>query len=178
MNEVIYKNHIAKYLETLYGKVTFIKLEDKNLCFDILIHNKNINVKIEYKCRYFKDERYLKENDILIELFQSLFEIQKITKADNRNINQLTNSHRINTSIGWFYKCTADRLLYLRYYNDELYDIYDIDYPQFRNWFMNNIEKFSLQFSGKTTGTINAKVKFSEIPQNMITVKSAQCQKN
>lgn len=169
-----YKFDIKRYLEEVYGHLEFKSVDFKNSCFDFIIHNKNINLNIEYKCRYFKtgeNDHFLYQDDILIELFQSVFEILKLTELNNKNINKKTSSQRINIAVGWFYKCTADRFLYLRYLDGDIYDIVDIDYKQFKNWFMNNLHSFELQFSGKTTGTINAKIKLSQIPANMVAIK-------
>lgn len=173
MKDSHFKFDIKKYLENVYGDLEFKAVDFKNSCFDLIIHNKNINLNIEYKCRYFetgKNAKYLYYNDILVELFQSIFEISKLKEIKNTNVNNKTSAHRINLAIGWFYKCTADRLLYLRYLDENLYDIIDIDYKPFKNWFMNNLNKFQLQFSDKTTGTINAQVKIDQIPSNMILV--------
>jgi len=170
MNSDHYKHDIKEYLERVFGKLEFKPANFKNSCFDLIIHNKNINLNIEYKCRYFDteiNEKYLYYNDILVELFQSVYEIAKLQNINNKNINNLTNSQRINTAVGWFYKCTADRLLYLRYLDSNLYDIIDLDYKVFKNWLMNNLHNFTLQFSGKTTGTINVCVNLSDMPENI-----------
>lgn len=173
MKENQYKLDIQNYLKSIYGEVEFKTVDFKNNCFDLIIHNKNINLNIEYKHRFFetnKNDKYLYYDDILIELFQSIFEISNLKELKNNNINNKTTAHRINIAIGWFYKCTADRLLYLRYLDNELYDIIDLDYKPFKNWFMNSLDKFPLQFSDKTTGTINAQVKLNQIPKNMVLV--------
>lgn len=149
----------------------------KNSCFDLYIYDRNLHIKIEYKKRDFRTGincQYLKKNDVLIELFQSLYEIQKIGIIDNKNVNNKTNSERINISIGWFYKCAADRLFYLRYLDSCLYDIIDIDFNIFKSWFMNNLNKFKLQFAPGTTGTINAVVNICDIPFNMVNVYDSE----
>jgi len=169
------KEEARVYLKNKYGENIKIKnFEDKNLTFDITISHRNIALFIEYKQRYFetgKNDRYLKENDILIELVQTLpyfqFE-QNIKFLSNQIVNHYFNAKKINTAIGWFYKCFADRLIYFRYLDNNLADVFDIDFPNFKRWVMNNINNFNLQYSNKTTGTINAKVPLFEIPHPFI----------
>ena len=168
-------NLIEKYIKDLYGdSIKINDFADKNLCFDIYLNDRNINISYEYKERYFKtgkDDRYLFEYDLLVELVQGCFEFKKILNNNitNQTINKITNSKRINTIMGWFYKCLADRLLYVKYLNDELFDTIDIDFRLFKDWFNNYIDdsKTVLQWCKLTTGTINAIVPYKDIPKSM-----------
>jgi hypothetical protein len=175
------KEEAKIYLKNKYGKNIAIKnFENKNLTFDITISHKNIALFIEYKQRFFYSDVNmwaLNKNDILIELVQTLPYFQfphDIKFLNNKNINSFFNSKKINTAIGWFYKCLADRLIYFRYLDDKLADVFDIDFSNFKRWVMNNIENFMLQYSDKTTGTINLKVPLFEIPAPFILYTSYQ----
>lgn len=166
------KPEIFNYCKKMYGENISIKaLEDKNSTFDVLAHDRNINIPIEYKERFFDEskKKFLFEYDILIELIQGVKELSKYDLAGltNQNINTKIRSERINVIIGWFYKCSAKRLLYIRWLGDSIFDIMDIDFEPFKNWLFNNLAQFKLQWAGGTTGTINLKVKYSEIPKVM-----------
>ena len=169
------KEEARLYLKNKYGENIKIKnFEDRNLTFDITISHKNIALFIEYKQRYFftdKNVWALNENDILIELVQTLpyFQFrQNIKFLSNKIVNSYFDAKKINTAIGWFYKCLADRLIYFRYLDNKLADVFDIDFSNFKRWLMNNISNFDLQYSDKTTGTINLKVPLFEIPDPFI----------
>jgi hypothetical protein len=154
------KEKDIEYLKKTYGEnIKINHCEDKNLTFDIFINYQNINVTIEYKHRYFDNEKY--QNDILIELIQNVPDIQKINLEKIKE----NNLYQINTSIGWFYKCKADRLIFFRYLDNNPYDVIDIDWKFFSGWFLNNIDKFETQYSPLTTHTINAIVKIEDIPK-------------
>lgn len=151
-----------QYLKDVYGEEILIyNCEDKNLAFDIFVVLDNLNVKIELKNRYFTNDYIAKQKDILIEIIQNVPDIKNI---DVENV-QLNNLYKINTSIGWFYKCDADRLIFFRYVQEVLFDVIDIDFKLFKGWFLNNINTFDKQYSGKTTKTINAVVKLSNVPK-------------
>ena len=159
------KDCITEYIKQRYGdKIILNDYENKNYCFDIYATDRNINFPIEYKQRYFetgKNDKYLQEYDILIELIQSTPYLKNL---DIQRINN-NNIYDINISIGWFYKCYSRRLIFFRFLDNNLFDIIDIDFELFKGWFMNNINIFSLQYSNKTTGTINAVVKLKDIPK-------------
>ncbi|MDY6857647.1 MAG: hypothetical protein SWO11_23700 [Thermodesulfobacteriota bacterium] len=164
------RKEINLYLSTNYSNNSIIKdFENKNYGFDVITSNKNMNLLIEYKSRYFitgKTDKILYEYDILVELIQSLPYLDK--KVDNNNINNTFSSYKINIAVGWFYKCIADRLVYFRFLDDNLFDIIDLDFRNFKLWIMNNIENYKLQYSDKTTGTINLKIKLKDIPKYML----------
>ena len=156
------KDKDIEYLKKTYGEnIKINNHEDKNLTYDISITYENINVTIEYKHRYFNNEKILNQNDILIELIQNVPNIQKINLEKIKE----NNLYQINTSIGWFYKCKADRLIFFRYLDSNPYDVIDIDWKFFSNWFLNNIYRFETNYSPKTTHTINAVVKIDDIPK-------------
>lgn len=151
-----------QYLKDVYGKeITVHNCEEKNLSFDIFVISSNLSLKIELKNRYFTNYNIANQKDILIEIIQNVPDIKNI----NIENLQSTNLYKINTSIGWFYKCDADRLIFFRYVEEVLYDVIDIDFKLFKGWFLNNINTFDLQYSAKTTKTINAVVKLSIVPK-------------
>jgi len=162
--------HISFYFKKFYGQDIEIKdFENRNLCFDTVLSDRNINLFVEYKSRFFtsgENENFLYQNDVLIELVQTLPYFSN--RATNKNINNLYSSYAVNTALGWFYKCSADRLIYFRFLDKILYDVIDIDFRLFKPWLMNNIGKYKLQYSGKTTGTINLKMPIQDIPQPML----------
>jgi len=156
------KPEIEEYFKSKYGKnITIETHEDQNYGYDLYLRNKNVNISVEYKERFFIIDRYLKEYDILVELVQSTPYLKSI---DINNIYK-ENLYKINIAVGWLYKCNADRLIFFRWLNKDLYDVIDISFYQFKNWFMNNINDFNINYSNKTTGTINAIVKLEQIPK-------------
>lgn len=159
------RKEVEDHLRKQYGQdISLASLEDKNYCFDIYANDRNINFSIEYKERFFTSssgEHILKKYDILVELIQSTPYLQSIDISKPRDIDP----HKVNISIGWFYKCNADRLIYFRYLDDKLYDVIDIDFRLFKPWFMNNINSFDIIYSAKTTGTINALVDVLKLPK-------------
>lgn len=160
---------ITNYFKKNYDPDIILKdFESENLGFDIVATHKNLNLFIEYKSRFFetdKTDQYLLEYDVLIELVQSVPVFQKLPELNNKNIKQFINSYKINTAIGWFYKCIADRLVFFRFLDDILYDVIDIDFRFFKQWLMDTISELELQYSDKTTGTINVKVPLKIIPK-------------
>ncbi|MBA7590628.1 hypothetical protein ES708_32755 [subsurface metagenome] len=111
---------IEQYFKKNYDKdIILADYETKNYGFDIIASNQNINLLIEYKSRFFEtgeNDKFLKKYDVLIELIQSLPIFQKLPlNIFNQNINELTDSHKVNIAIGWFYKCIADRLVFFRF---------------------------------------------------------------
>jgi len=167
------KESSKAYITEKYGRQIVVKnFEDKNLTFDSALSDRNINLFVETKQRDFitgENDWALKKDDILIELVQTLpyFQFPHDIKniLNNSNINKFFNSKKINTAIGWFYKCSAHRLIYFRYLDSKLYDVFDIDFHNFKAWVLNNFDKFELQYSKKTTGTINLKVPLNQIPK-------------
>jgi len=167
---------IEQYFKDNYdSNIILADYESKNYGFDIIATNKNLNILIEYKSRYFetgKTDKYLKEYDILVELIQSLPVLQNLPlNISNYNIDKLIDSHKINIALGWFYKCIADRLVFFRYLDNQLYDVIDIDFKFFKLWLMNSIDNFNLQYSNKTTGTINLKIPLNKIPKPFLNYK-------
>lgn len=166
-------DHISAYFKKFYGQDIEIKdFESKNLCFDTVLSDKNINLFVEYKSRFFKtgdSDHFLYQDDILVELVQTLPYFNKQTT--NRNINSLYSSYAVNTALGWFYKCSADRLIFFRFLDKKLYDVIDIDFRFFKPWLMNNINKYKLQYSDLTTGTINLILPIVDIPVPMLSYK-------
>lgn len=108
-----------------------------------------------------KNDSYLKKDDILIELIQSTPYIKE------KEFIEYT-PHAINVSIGWFYKCAADRLIYIRMLDQKYYDLIDIEFRGFKSWIFNNIDKYKLQYSSKTTGTVNLILPIIDIPKPFI----------
>jgi hypothetical protein len=156
---------MLNYVRDNYGQnFTIENFEDKNYGYDYIFKDKNCNITVESKNRYFNkgvDDLYLKKNDILIELIQT---VPVLKQLDIKNINN-NKPYDINISIGWFYKCNAQRLIFFRYLDKILYDVIDIDFFCFKNWFMNNIHCFKLNYCSKTTKTINAIVLIKDIPK-------------
>jgi len=156
------KDIILKYLKSRYDSKLEIKdFEDKNQCFDIITNSNSINITIEYKTRYFyigKNDKFLLENDILVEIIQSTPYIK------NTDLKKL-DTQKLNVAIGWFYKCSADRLIYVRTLDNIFYDLIDIDFKIFKQWLLNNMHKYKLQYSDKTTGTINLILPYNSIPK-------------
>jgi hypothetical protein len=165
---------IQSYIKREYGEdFTITDCEDRNNLFDINAHKHNMHIRIEYKRRDFitgENERYLDENDILIELVQKVPYFTNNKTPTNGNVNNLYNPDKINKSIGWFYKCNADRLFYIKFFNGNYHEFIDMDFILFKGWFLNNIDNFELQYSNKTTGTINSKVPYSKIPKPIIRI--------
>jgi hypothetical protein len=163
--------YIKEYFGEIYGEnITINDFKDDNYCFDVFLHDRNVNFSVEIKQRYFetgKTDRFLKEFDILIELIQSTPFVKQL---DISNVNN-NKAYDINIAVGWFYKCYAKRLVFFRYLDSVIYDVIDIDFELFKCWFMNNINDFKLQYSAKTTGTINAVVKLSDIPKGYLIYK-------
>ena len=157
---------LKQYIEKTYkvNNITISDCSDKNQVFDIYCSDKSFNISVEVKERFFNDNnsRYMRKDDILIELIQHWYSFG--TSVDNQSINNITTGGKINTSMGWFYKCNAGRLFYLRYYNDMFYDIIDIDFRLFKSWLLDNMDRFELQWCGKTTQTVNLVVPISDIP--------------
>ncbi len=139
---------------------------DKNQIFDIQCQDKSFLMIIEIKERFFTDNsHFLKQEDILLELVQHWYSFGY--QMDNQSVNNTTCASKINTSIGWFYKCNADRLFYFRHVGGAPYDLIDIDFRPFKNWMLDNMHKFQLQFSNKTTQTVNILVPILDIPCTM-----------
>ena len=164
---------VKRYTDKQYG--TDIKLhncEDKNQRFDIYAEDRNFHLSIEYKNREFDDDtqKYMKRDDILIEQVQTLPYFVNNCIPTNGNIIRFYNVTQVNTAIGWFYKCDADRLYYIKYFNNHFHEIVDIAFRAFKSWFLNNTHLFNPQYSDKTTGTINAEVPYIQIPSPLITV--------
>ena len=172
------RSEISDYFKKNYdSNVTLKDFESKNLGFDVVATHKNLNLLIEYKGRFFesgKTDQFLKEYDILVEIIQSLPVFQKLPiSISNRDVNNLITSHKLNVAVGWFYKCIADRLVFFRFLDNELYDVIDLDFRFFKQWLMNEINNFSLQYSDKTTGTINLKIPLNRIPKPFLKYKQS-----
>jgi len=167
---------ITEYFQKNYDSNIILRdFETENLGFDAIASQKNINILVEYKSRFFEsgiNDRYLKEYDVLIELIQSVPSFQKLPELKNNNINRLINSYKVNTAVGWFYKCIADRLIFFRFLDNAIYDVIDIDFRFFKQWVMNVMSNLELQYSDKTTGTINAKVPLKAIPKPLLKYKN------
>lgn len=153
---------IAEYLKDKYGDLDIINFTDKNLTYDFTCNSKNINFMVELKERYLT-QKYLDEYDVLIELVQ--------TVPYFKNEIKTMTCYAVNTAVGWFYKCNADRLVFIRYLDNVAYDIIDIDFQLFKNWFLNNATMFKLLYSSKTTGTINAVVPLNLVPKGYFIYK-------
>ena len=165
------KKILERYLKKQYDEnMSIIDLEGKNQAFDIVGNSNSLNMRIEYKSRYFitgKNDRYLHKNDILIEFIQGLPYLQYEGQINNTTVNSMFKSQKLNTAIGWFYKCNADRLIYIRYLDGKFYDLFDIEFRLFKDWLLNNMI-YQLQYTGTTTGTINLELPISEIPPPLI----------
>jgi hypothetical protein len=174
MIDVEYETKIKqKYFQKYSKNICINNFENKNYLFDVILSEKNQNILVEYKSRYFKSyNKFPWRDDILIELIQSLPVFNKNFSLDN--INNFFKAHNINIAIGWFYKCYCDRLIFFRYLDDKIYDIIDIDFRLFKSWFFNEIDNFKLQYSAKTTGTINAIVPIDSIPVPLIIITNAK----
>jgi hypothetical protein len=162
MNE---KEVFQKYIRRTYGdEIKIIDCEDKNHRFDVIAQYRSASITFEYKTRYFitgVNSDYLKLDDILIELVQSLPYIQTTALKE-------FDTNKLNTAIGWFYKCAADRLLYLRTLDDKPHDLFDLDFKLFKQWLLNKIGDYKIVYSKKTTGTINIAVPVFDIPKTII----------
>lgn len=150
---------IAEYLKGKYGELDVIDFTNKNLTYDFLCNGSNVNFTVELKERNLTME-YINKYDILIEIIQ--------TAPYLKNEMKDMNCGALNTAVGWFYKCNADRLVYVRYFDDVVFDIIDINFPLFKNWFLNNAGMFELLYSSKTTGTINAVVPLKLVPKGYL----------
>lgn len=167
--DVLTVENIKNYIRKQYGdKIQIKDYEDKNYCFDIIAAERNFFQYIEYKTRYFT-KKYFYPDDILIELVQRTSVIS--SNINNRNINSIISSSSVLTAVGWFFKTKADRLIYFRQLENKPYDLIDINFPDFKDWLMNHIAKYKLQFSNKTTGTINVVVPVKDIPKPIIYIK-------
>ncbi len=159
------KEWISKYVRSRYEEKFFLNdCEDKNNCFDIMFSNRNMNMTVEIKTRFFYtgiNDSYLYKDDVLIELIQSTPYIKQTEINDMKTV-------KINIAIGWFYKCYADRLIYMRTLDDKYYDLIDIEYKNFKCWLLNNIEKYNLNYCDKTTGTINLVLPITDIPKPFV----------
>jgi len=163
---------VKRYIKHQYGEdVTIVDCEDRNQSYDILGWHNSFSIRIEYKNRFFYtgiSEKHLYQNDILIELIQTLPYFLSRGIPSNRSIDDLYEAQKINTALGWFYKCSADRLFYFRFLDDRFFDLSDIGFALFKPWLLNNLNRFSLQYSDKTTGTINLVLPLSDIPKPLI----------
>lgn len=170
------KKIIRNYISNAYriDNLEVIDHENQNYGYDLIVSSKSFSLTIEYKTRYFysndKNGKFIYKNDILIELYQSmnLFKNKDKYEIRNQNINTILSSYDINIAIGWFYKCSANRLIYIKLLDDNLYILYDIDFYLLKQWLLTNIDNFNLQYSEKTTGTINLVVPINTIPEIMI----------
>lgn len=164
----IVKVYIADFYDT---DLKLMNHENQNHVYDVLAHDRSLLFTIEYKTRDFitdTNDRFLHEDDILVELIQSLPYFCENSIPINNTVNDLYDPHKINIAVGWFYKCFANRLIYIRRLDGQLYDLIDLAFNSlFKPWFLNHVHKFELQYSGKTTGTINAKVPIDYVPKVM-----------
>jgi hypothetical protein len=164
------KQTVEQYLKDNYSPtIQTIDVEDKNFAYDIIAVDRSMSFTVEYKSRYFttKNKRFLDANDILIELVQHMPYLQ--TELDN------IDPSRLYIANGWFFKCDADRLVYVRYLDDIVYDVIDIDFKIFKGFFSNymgdkDIIK-STVYSKKTTGGYNITLKIRDIPRGIINYK-------
>jgi len=118
-------------------------------------------LRVELKTRFFDDnnKHLLEDRDILLEA------IQNTTYTLNKN----PSPKALNVSVGWFYKCSANRLIQVSYMNkNHIYDIIDIDFLKLKPWLLDNMEKVTTRYSGKTTGSLNYVLKLKDIPKDMI----------
>lgn len=161
MNDVI----IKKYIQAYYGDVKIVDFQDKNNCFDIVLQGQSSFIKVEVKDRIMLNKNLVEKYDLLIEIIQGMEYLQiPMEYIQNQTVDSCFNMRGLNIAIGWFYKCDADRLFYTRSFEGSIFDLIDIDFKLFKNWFMDHAEKFSLNYSGKTTKTINAIVPIKTIP--------------
>jgi hypothetical protein len=139
---------IKKYIIEKYKATKVGDISDHNDYYDYVAIVNNRPLTIELK------ERTVNYDDILLEAIQtsSIF-------CDAKNNLFDINPHNIHVAIGWFYKCEADRLIYCM-----PNFIYDFDWPKLKEFILTNFNLVELQYSDKTTGTINYKIKINLIP--------------
>lgn len=149
-----------------------IDVTNMNQEYDYIFRKEDIfsevkDITIELKTRYFNDDNkiYLEHRDILIEAVQNQPYISK---------NYISmSSKQLHTSVGWFYKCNADRLIQITFLNNECYDIMDFDFKPFRSYLFDNMSICgSLNYSPKTTGTINYCVALKDIASKYYKLES------
>jgi len=174
---------VRRYTNKQYGiDVVLYDCEDRNQQFDLYVADRNLHLSIEYKNRKFveKTKNYMNEDDILIEVIQTLPYFIHNNIPTNKNINNMYSAYKINMAIGWFYKVSANRLYYIKYFEEKFHELVDIEFQTFKSWLLNNMIKQQLQYCDKTTGTINVKVPYIEIPTPLITVidKNGEERKN
>lgn len=156
---------LEKYLKRDYGNG--LRLEDytnKNSTFDLLCTGSNINISIELKERFFTSKIY---DDVLIEIVQHLNYLCPESDVTNSNCNMLFTAQKLLVAQGWFSKCQSDRLIFIRYKENIVHDLIDIDFRFFKNWLLDAVfaENFKLQYSDLTTGTLNIVVPLEKIPK-------------
>lgn len=164
--------------DILYGKILVENKEDDNLNSDINLFTGSFQEDIEIKRRFFNTstERYLYEDDILIEQFQDFRKVAslKIQDLQNNCINKNLNAFYFDQMPGWLYKCNATKVFYFRYLNSQPYDCIILDWIPFKKFLQNLIvqqqrgpkehRELSLVSSFLTTGAINLKIKIKDIP--------------
>lgn len=173
------KTIFESYIKSRYGKEYLITEQSiDNQLFDYNINSRSNIKTIELKEREFTTEYDVpyKKNDILLELVQTVSTFRHQKPQQLKNIEDFYNPYEVITSIGWFFKTRCDRLIYiknLRNHKSQIVNctIYDIDWIDFYPWVLDNRRDFKeLQYSGKTTGTINLVVKEKDIPKHMINI--------
>lgn len=179
--EIIYQE-LLYYFKSIYGPEIKIFLnEDKNYGSDWLLRLNSFLLFIEVKTRGpYSSDCILKENDVLIELIQNVPYLQvnthpvygqplALSNLNNRTVEHVFHSDNIIKAVGWFFKCNADRVIFIRFLGDRAYDIIDIAYKgYFKEWFYHNAKNFELNYSNLTTGTINLKVPIKDIPSPFV----------
>lgn len=151
-------NYFREYINYQYNTNNIEDQSYKNIYYDIMLDN---SITVELKTRFFTDtsKRFLEKNDILIELVQGMSTLRK-------NISDIT-VKETHTAVGWFYKCKAERLFYLKLLNNRPVNIIDIDFTNFFYWANENMDRFKINYSPKTTCTINAIVPIVDLPKNL-----------
>jgi len=143
-----------KYITDNYGAKRSADISDNNDYCDWLALVDHKPVRIEFK------ERTDDYDDILFEAWQSVKRIKE-TDEDLFNITP----KQVHVAVGWFYKCDCDRFVYVM----KSGVAYDFDWKRIKEFVLNNLEsgKVDLQYSDKTTGAYNYKVKITDIPADL-----------
>lgn len=165
---------LKDYVRDKYNE-TYFDVTDKNIEYDYITSS---GKKIELKTRVYGDDnlKHLVPRDILIECIQNVVDCNYATNHRD--------PYRLNTSIGWMYKCNADRLIQISYLGDSeyalgddaLYDIIDIDWQRLKTWIFNHTRTLDkLVVSNISTGSLNYAVKLTDITDIMFRVRGELC---
>jgi hypothetical protein len=148
---------MQKYIKDVYMTKNMSDRSNYNEFYDWLAEVEHRLIKFELK------ERTEVYDDILVEALQ-------VAKKDVNDLfgglSEKPTGHQLHIAVGWFYKCDADRLVYV---NDKY--VYDIDWPKFKQLVWDKKDNLETQYSKKGTGTWNWVVPVIIIPSNIYVKK-------